>query len=93
MTEFGLRAILHRIELDMVDRDCAPHLLSTVFASAMKTATAAVSYTQELSALDRGKFWMPCKFCQPLPELRENQSTQVQTPFITCQISAPCYSA
>jgi hypothetical protein len=62
ITVFGLRTILHRIELDIISRDCPPHLLTTVFQAVMVTLTKSVTFTKDLSFTDRTMFWMPCAY-------------------------------
>lgn len=57
---FGIKTILHRIELDMIDRASSTHVLSTVYEAAMKTASESVTLIENLTVADRQMFWMPC---------------------------------
>lgn len=80
---FGLKVILHRIELDTVDRSSSTHVLSTVYESAMTTASESVTLIENLTVADRLMFWMPCEF---IGSSRELDSTDiVKTLFITCR--------
>lgn len=58
----GLRTVLHRVELDCIDRSCAAHVLETVFVSALETLSQVVRLVGALSPADRVGFWMPCQY-------------------------------
>jgi len=57
--------ILHRIELDILDRTCSPHIVSTVFQAAFNAASEVVVLVIELTINDRAMFWMPCELRYP----------------------------
>jgi len=60
LTMLGMKAILHRLELDMIDRSCSGHVMATVFKTALTAASEIVQFVMELSSTDRAMFWMPC---------------------------------
>lgn len=62
---FGLKVILHRIELDTMDKSSSTHVVSTVYESAMKTASESVTLIENLTVADRLMFWMPCESSPP----------------------------
>ena len=61
LTLLGIKVILHRIELDILDRTCSPHIVSTVLQAAFKAASEVVVLVLELTIDDRAMFWMPCE--------------------------------
>ena len=61
LTLLGINVILHRIELDILDRTCSPHIVSTVLQAAFNAAAEVVALVTELSIDDRAMFWMPCE--------------------------------
>jgi hypothetical protein len=57
----GIKVILHRIELDILDRSCSSHISFTVLQTAFDAAHEVVIFVLELTAHDRAMFWMPCE--------------------------------
>ena len=70
----GLKVILHRIELDTVNKSRSTHVLSTIYESAVKTASESVTLIERLTTADRLMFWMPCESSRS-PENTESLSS------------------
>jgi hypothetical protein len=61
LTLLGMKVILHRIELDILDRGCSSLIFSTVLQTAFDAASEVVMSVLELTTNDRAMFWMPCE--------------------------------
>jgi hypothetical protein len=61
LTLLGIKVILHRSELDILNRSCSSVISSTAMQTAFDAASEVVMFVLELTIDDRAMFWMPCE--------------------------------
>jgi hypothetical protein len=87
LTLLGIQVILHRTELDLLNRSCSALIFSTVLQTAFDAAHKVVMFVLGLTTNDRAMFWMPC-------ELRyQERHSPLQTPSTTCPTQLRFYCA